>query len=1846
MAQVPNGGQLLDVVLVHGPAEARWAGYLDARLRAAGLSTHLPAADRRPGDDITATVDRVLARARTGVILIGETTPDTLAEYSALIRLADEGRLRLIPVILASAPIPPLLNRFEPVNLIGVRAEKDVDACLPRLLAAIRDAPGRDTGWTPPPLLFDQLPEGPVTVTLRVTETAMTLSSPAGVIVSAPSRDIVTRSGDPLRAGRRHRDLGGDGTPAEDHRITVAGPVGGALAEAVAASRRRGSPLRIGVEIAPGSPLNDLRWEGLRAPGEDSPLALLPHVTLFRSVPDLGDTVIPHIAGPLRILAVIASPDHDGGPLLDYEHELATILEQVEAARRAKAYVRILNWGSADAIREALTEERFHVLHVSCHAEPGRLVLERPDGAADLIDAAGFVRQVLVPGRMVPLVVLAGCSTARAGQDALPSFAQTLLAHGVPAVLAMTAPINDLYATQLLARTYRGLLTDPDPLPALSDARRICEQERLRLPVTDPRREVVEWTVPALFTRVAALRLYDPAAPGPVRRTAGPRIDRKISRLSIGDFVGRRRELRTLMTVMSRPTGGGVVIHGMGGVGKSTLAVAALREIAPEGYTVITTHGPQTPAGILGLIARAVGRSPGADAVTLDALADEESTWQERLEPVEDLLLDGHRIVLLLDDPLGDPLGGLAPGQTFADAESVPRADGDLLDFLDRWLDLDGALVVVTLRMAESLRGLPAPDRLTRLHLGELSPAETRKLLWRLPWVYALDSADRDRAYREIGGHPRCLEYLNALLGAGRGEPAPDSRARVSEQRGAFRTVSERLMRALDARGVDRPGPAARQSLGTALDTAIATSAAEVLLGELYHRLDGDPAQRLLVAASVFRVPVDDTGLNWMLATDPPPDPARVARLRAVYDRLRREPGVTLDRLPLPPAEREQLNRDLLGSTYPAREKALDQARRTLLDLSLLSPADGGDLFLVHRWTAGSLTGLAGPAALAEAHRRAAAFHRWHGEHYEPDADFTDLREAHHHAWAAGDEETAVVAAAELCALLHSRGAYDEEWVLCDRTLARLDPDNPQTAVFLHAKALIAEVRGDYDTAVDLQKRCLDLAGAAGDTAGLATGRQQLGVIAQLRGDAAGAEEAYRAAMRICFGLDLDASPRAEAVLAACYQQLGALALERGDPDGAARWSIGALEMIDRLGDSAEAGDPDDDLARLALACGDEALADQHQLASWELRATRPDIQRLAATAALQLGAVHVLNDRPGAAGEELGRAAERAAGLGDRPLLARCLQLQGDVLFELHHSDEAAAAYRAQLDLLDEIDGRTDLIVVYQQLGRVCAARGDLAGAAGWFDDALALARRHGIDRLVAATHLYRGTAAIGGPAEARLALTACLEAADTAGDDTLWISAQLGLAAADAQSGPVTADARPGPASADARPGPVSADAQDGPAVADPGAGPAAADDAVSRADQALGRALRSGNESAVVACCVVHGLLAREDNDDDTAIGWFRQAQARAAAIGHRRVIADCHLHLGRIEADRRDPDRAEEHFRACLAGTDPDRHADLIWSAWRELGRVRAGRDDHEGALAALDEALTMVTGTDQPGLELWCLIRLLWSRERTGDTEGVRAAAQRCAEIATALPPSPYAAVGLLCAGDGLARGDDPETVRELYETAQSIARECGRPAAPLAVDATWQLGRMAAGAGEHSAAIERFQLMLGIAGLIGDRFAATHALREIGRAVRDSGDLAAARGWLLDAWRAARPLGDPRLVAATQLLLADVEEAGGDPERAAGLRAAVAERFPSRATARRRADHHPLYVSMTRAWHHLQWSRRLATADGETPFVQAQARYLGPSADHVIREMASRASLVQGVPAAVAPLPGRRKRSR
>jgi hypothetical protein len=188
------------------------------------------------------------------------------------------------------------------------------------------------------------------------------------------------------------------------------GPVAQALAGVLRRAEQDNTPVRLGID-APG--LSVLPWEAMPEPAGGRPLALHPLVSVYRQGRAGEGGPLP---GPLRIVVAIASPEVDGGPLLDYERELSSVLDAVRTARQDDAQVQVVPFATTGAIRAALGAGGVHVLHVSAHGAPGVLHLEDEQGHAREVTAEMLAEEAIPQGKMPPVIGLKACYTDVAGE--------------------------------------------------------------------------------------------------------------------------------------------------------------------------------------------------------------------------------------------------------------------------------------------------------------------------------------------------------------------------------------------------------------------------------------------------------------------------------------------------------------------------------------------------------------------------------------------------------------------------------------------------------------------------------------------------------------------------------------------------------------------------------------------------------------------------------------------------------------------------------------------------------------------------------------------------------------------------------------------------------------------------------------------------------------------------------------------------------------------------------------------------------------------------------------------------------------------------------------------------------------------------------------------------------------------------------------------------------------------------------------------------------------------------------------------------------------------------------------
>ncbi|MFF5495789.1 tetratricopeptide repeat protein [Streptomyces aquilus] len=1293
-----------------------WVKTLAENLHRLGLDVWLDQWEMAGGELVAPQLQEGLANADA---LVAVVSPSWIAsgwcgeEFAAAMTAAVEQGKRLIPVVIDEAELPPFIASRLYVDFRGWASSDEYLERVRQVEQAVRrKPPAQRPGRGEPLVVPDSVtygPDGPTRAELRVGTDSVRFSA-AGQEHSVPPRGDDEELRQQLGTLQRARAAALEGVPTRRLLMETAalgGPAGAlaltgkALGErfaggAVAAAmveherlaRARHTSLRIGLAVDDPEWV-DLPWETLTVPGMARPLVLSEQVELYRTVRGECSPVAVRVPGPLRILAVVASPESGGGELLDYELELGRILDAVDPARsRQGAYVRVLNWGSVAEIRTALDQERFHILHLSCHAAPGVLLLEDERGKADEVDAERFLTEVLPSDRGVPLVVLAGCSTARApaqqqnasGTDPAAAgataseeglvragLARELLAHGVPAVLAMTDSVTDHYATELAAEMYQRLARaeHPSPLTALSQARRVLEARRRQLPDQDPRAAWPEWATPALFLAGPPLPLFDRAhsaerVPVPAETV----LDEGMVVRKVGDFVGRRAELRGLLSALRDPDRAGVLVHGMGGVGKSTLAAELLHHYETHDQVIVPVSAATTRT-VDAVLETLRQRLLAYCLVTEDlpetdplrritaALADASSPWRDRWQLIRQFVLPRVRVLLIVDnaEDLLDP--------TSSDDDRQLK-DAEFAELLATWIEASPRTrLLITSRHPFQLPR-QAEEQLLAHHLGPLSLAETRKLIWRLDGLAALSPADQQRAYTDVGGHPRALEYLDALLRGGEAR---------------FPDIARRMENALKGRGIPDPKRwlrGGRGDLDRALAETVTLSVDDVLLDSLLSRLDDVPGARLLLdGMAVYRTPVDVTGAAWQLSgisTAPEVDPSLLQRLVAVEARFTEAQGAEAGpegRDDPPPGlvrEYEAIWEELRRPPVTLDDQAANALKR-LLDLGLLSPASSpqdepGSTptgFTVHNWTADALRRRARPDDLKAAHRRAAAYWQWRVKVWPQSRveDITQLLEVRHHHHQAADHDQADSLTQSLCDQLHIWGAWDWEQRLIEETLAWVPSRSPSASVYIHQLGLIAQQRGDYRQAEERYRASLTIDEELGDRAGIATSYHQLGMIAHQRGDYRQAEERYRTALTISEELGDRAG------IATSYHQLGMIAQQRGDYRQAEERYRTALTIKEELGDPARIAITLHELGIIAQHQGDYQQAEERYRASLTIS-------------------------------EELGDRARIAITLHQLGIIA---QQQGDY-------QQAEERYRASLTISEELGDRAGIADTYLQLG------------------------------------------------------------------------------------------------------------------------------------------------------------------------------------------------------------------------------------------------------------------------------------------------------------------------------------------------------------------------------------------------------------------------------------------------------------------------------------------------------------------------------------------------------------------
>jgi tetratricopeptide (TPR) repeat protein len=287
----------------------------------------------------------------------------------------------------------------------------------------------------------------------------------------------------------------------------------------------------------------------------------------------------------LQVVFMATSP-LDVKPVLDFEGEEARILE---ATKRQPLALTVEESGCLSELGylvDGYDKDYFDVLHLTGHAtlqdgQP-RFITETATGEAYYASAGDIAEELQF--RLPKLIFLSGCRTGQAGNSgSVPSMAEELLKSGAKAVLGWGQKVLDPEATAAAAALYEELSAGKQITEALACTYQALIKNKAR-----------DWHLLRLYaagnlpTLVTPLRTRGrKPAPPPSVSTQFLDAAGKVKVPTRESFVGRRRQLQNCLRVLTQSSDEvGVLIHGMGGLGKSSLA-ARLSDRLPNFQRVV-----------------------------------------------------------------------------------------------------------------------------------------------------------------------------------------------------------------------------------------------------------------------------------------------------------------------------------------------------------------------------------------------------------------------------------------------------------------------------------------------------------------------------------------------------------------------------------------------------------------------------------------------------------------------------------------------------------------------------------------------------------------------------------------------------------------------------------------------------------------------------------------------------------------------------------------------------------------------------------------------------------------------------------------------------------------------------------------------------------------------------------------------------------------------------------------------------------------------------------------------------------------------------------------------------------
>jgi tetratricopeptide (TPR) repeat protein len=337
----------------------------------------------------------------------------------------------------------------------------------------------------------------------------------------------------------------------------------------------------------------------LRLPWElmaDDAGSLAQRLSVRRQLEEPEETTPRPAMLPLRILYVVSRPADAG--FIDPRLTAKALFDALDPLG-SNVCIDFCRPPTVGRMEEMLREgqrtgDPYDIVHFDGHGtflpeeQIGVLCFEEPDNglgasATDFV-AADRLGEMLT-SYTVPLVILEACRSATLGETAVSgSVAPRLIQAGVGSVLAMSHAVHVEATRLLLEGFYRGLVRGTTIGQAMAEAREVLRSTAVRWIESGPVGRTIElrdWFLPHLYQSAADEALVPSSGNADAEDARRRGFRSPATRDESGSFPpppqfgfrGRARELHELERQFR--AGRGIVLHAMGGMGKTALATEA-----------------------------------------------------------------------------------------------------------------------------------------------------------------------------------------------------------------------------------------------------------------------------------------------------------------------------------------------------------------------------------------------------------------------------------------------------------------------------------------------------------------------------------------------------------------------------------------------------------------------------------------------------------------------------------------------------------------------------------------------------------------------------------------------------------------------------------------------------------------------------------------------------------------------------------------------------------------------------------------------------------------------------------------------------------------------------------------------------------------------------------------------------------------------------------------------------------------------------------------------------------------------------------------------------------------------